>query len=160
MAKIFKTSDDIAELAQDLFERTNLPQVGVNLNVMSITKAKELLKISKANATTEYLTNTSDMCTLLIYEEALDRLSDEYKVKLLEGALSCVSYDTEKGKLNVDNSRYGELFQMRRKYPNYVDMLEAGDLAIKQIADEEKQKKEEEKARKASKRGGGYDDDE
>ena len=94
------------------------------------------------------------MCTLIIYEEALDRLSDEYKSKLIEGALSTVSYDTEKGKLNVDNSRYGELFQMRRKYPNYQDMLEAADLAIKQIADEEKEKKEAEKAARASKKRG------
>jgi hypothetical protein len=154
MPKFFKTSEDIAELAQDLFENTNLPQVGVNMRVMSTPKAKELLKLSKESAKTEYLTNTNDMCTLIIYEEALDRLSDEYKAKLIEGALSTVSYDTEKGKLNVDNSRYGELFQMRRKYPNYQDMLEAADLAIKQIADEEKEKKEAEKAARASKKRG------
>ena len=48
---------------------------------------------------------------------------------------------------------------MRRKYPNYLDMVEAGMLAIEQIADEERQRKEEEKARKAAKKNGGFDDD-
>ena len=41
---------------------------------------------------------------------------------------------------------------MRRKYENYVDIIEASYLVIAQIEDEEKQRKEEEKARKAAAR--------
>lgn len=41
---------------------------------------------------------------------------------------------------------------MRKKYDNYVDMLEASYLAVEQIEEEEKQKKEEEKARKSEMR--------
>ena len=37
MAKIFQTSDDIVELAEDVFDSTGLPQVGINLKVMSVT---------------------------------------------------------------------------------------------------------------------------
>ena len=41
---------------------------------------------------------------------------------------------------------------MRRKYENYVDMMEASYIVIQQIEDEEKQRKEEEKMRKAEER--------
>ena len=41
---------------------------------------------------------------------------------------------------------------MRRKYDNYVDILESSYVAMEQIEEEEKQRKEEEKARKAEER--------
>ena len=63
MAKIFQTSDDIVELAENVFDSTGLPQVGINLKVMSVTKSKDVLKVTKANATTEFLTNKKDMVT-------------------------------------------------------------------------------------------------
>lgn len=152
MAKIFQTSDDIVELAEDVFDSTGLPQVGINLKVMSVTKSKDVLKVTKANATTEFLTNKKDMVTLYVYEEAFDRLTDEQKNKLMEGVLSNISYDSEKDKLNIDNSRYGEAIRMRRKYPNYVDIIETSIMVIEEIQDEEAQKKEEERERKAAER--------
>lgn len=147
MAKIFETSADIAELAQDKFEETGLPQMGVNLKVLSVAKSKTVLKVSRANATTHFLTNKDVI--LLIYEEAFDRLSDEFKNKLMEGAISNISYDSEKDKLNVDGDIAKEIFRMRRKYDNYVDVAETAYLVIEQIVEEEKQRKEEEKQRKA-----------
>ena len=62
------------------------------------------------------------------------------------------SYDTEKDKLNVEGDIAKEMFRMRRKYDNYVDILESAYIAIEQIEEEEKQRKEEEKARKAEER--------
>lgn len=152
MAKIFQTSDDIVELAENVFESTGLPQLGINLKIMSLTKAKDVLKVSKANATTEFLTKNTDIVTLYVYEEAFDRLSDEQKIKLMEGVLSNVSYDTEKEKLNIDNSRYGEAIRMRRKYPNYGDIIETSMMVIDEIQEEENQRKEEEKGRKEAER--------
>ena len=152
MAKIFQTSDDIVDLADEIFSTTGLPQLGINLKVMSLTKSKDVLKVSKANATTEFLTKNSDMVTLYVYEEAFDRLNDEQKRKLMEGVLSNVSYDTEKEKLNIDNSRYGEAIRMRRKYQDYGDIIETSVLVIEEIQEEEKQRKEEEKERKAAER--------
>ena len=70
----------------------------------------------------------------------------------MEGALSNISYDDEKDKVNVEGDIAKEIFRMRKKYDNYVDMLEASYLAVEQIEEEEKQKKEEEKARKAEMR--------
>ena len=150
MAKFFETSPDIAELVQSKWEETSLPQMGIELKLISVTKAKNVLKASKAGATINYLTKKDAF--LIIYEEAFDRLSDEYKVKLLEGTFSNVSYDTEKDKLLVETDIAKEIFRMRRKYENYVDIMEASYLVINQIEEEEKERKEAEKAQKAAAR--------
>jgi len=148
--KIYETSNDIAELCQTKWEETGLAQMGIELKLLSVTKAKNVLKASKAGATINYLTRKDAF--LVIYEEAFDRLSDEFKEKLIEGCLSNISYDTEHDKLNVETDIAKEMFRMRRKYENYIDIMEASYLTIEQIEDEERQKKEEEKARKAAAR--------
>lgn len=152
MAKFFETSQDIAELVQSKWENTGLAQMGIELKLISVTKAKNVLKASKAGATINYLTKKDAF--LIIYEEAFDRLSDEYKERILEGALSNISYDTDKDKLNVETDIAKELFKMRRKYENYVDIMEASYLVINQIEEEEKERKEAEKAQKAAAREG------
>ena len=150
MAKFFETSQDIAELVQSKWEDTGLAQMGIELKLISVTKAKNVLKASKAGATINYLTKKDAF--LVIYEEAFDRLTDEYKEKIIEGALSNISYDAEKDKLNVEGDIAKELFRMRRKYENYVDIMEASYLVISQIEEEEKERKEAEKAQKAAAR--------
>lgn len=150
MAKFFETSQNIAELVQSKWEETGLAQMGIELKLISVTKAKNVLKASKAGATINYLTKKDAF--LIIYEEAFDRLSDEYKEKIIEGALSNISYDTDKDKLNVETDIAKELFRMRRKYENYIDIMEASYLVINQIEEEEKERKEAEKAQKAAAR--------
>lgn len=148
--KIFETSADIVDLAQEKFENTGLAQMGIDLKVLSVTKAKSILKVQRANATTHFLTKKDVVLT--VYEEAFDRLSDEHKHILMEGAISNISYDTEKDKLNVDNDFSREIFRMRRKYQNYVDIAEQSYIVIEQIEDEEKQRKEEERLAKKEKK--------
>ena len=148
--KIFETAADIAELAQDKFEDTGLAQMGIDLKVLSVTKAKSILKVQRANATTHFLTKKDVVLT--VYEEAFDRLSDEHKNLLMEGAISNISYDTEKDKLNVDTDFSREIFRMRRKYPNYVDIAEESYIVIEQIEDEERRRKEEERLAKREKK--------
>ena len=150
MAKIFETSADIAELAQDKFEETGLAQMGINLKVLSVTKSKVVLKATRANATTHHLTGKDVI--LIVYEEAFDRLTDDFKNKLMEGAISNISYDTEKDKLNVEGDYAKELFRMRRKYADYVDIAETSYLVIEEIEEEEKKRKEAEREMKKAKR--------
>ena len=150
MAKLFETDSTIVEKARDIFEETGLPQMGISLKILSTPKAKTVLKISRANATTSFLTKNDII--LLVYEEAFDRLPEETKVILLEGALSNVSYDTEKDKLNVESDIARELFRMRHKYADYVDLMETSYIVIEQIEDEERRRKEEEKLKKAEER--------
>ena len=146
--KLFETSVDIKESIEKVWENTSLPQMGINLEIISTSKAKQILKVQRANATTNFLTKNDIIIT--VFEEAFDRLSDDFQDKLVEGCLSSVSYDTEKDKLNVEGDIAKELFRMRKKYENYVDMMETSYAVIEQIEEEEKQKKEEEKMRKAA----------
>ena len=148
--KFFETSEDIVALAQSKFEETGLPQMGIDLKVISVTKSKNILKATKAGATIHYLTKKDAI--LVIYEEAFDRLTDEYKEKLMEGAISNISYDTEKDKLNVESDIAKEIFRMRRKYGNYTDIIEASYIVMEEIEDEERRRKEEEKLKKAEER--------
>lgn len=137
--KIFETSQEFVNLALDKFDETTLPQIGINLKVISVARAKQILKVTRANPTTQFLTNKDIILT--IYEEAFDRLSDEYKEKLMEGALSNVTYDFDKDKLNVDNDFSREIFRMRKKYDNYVDIAETSYHVIEEILEEEREKK-------------------
>ena len=120
------------------------------MKILSVTKAKQILKISRVSATTQFLTNKDVI--LLVYEEAFDRLTDEFKERLMEGAFSNLFYDSEKDKLTVESDFAKEIFRMRRKYPNYVDIAETSSMIIEEIEDEEKRRKEEEKLRKAEER--------
>lgn len=160
MAKLFKTSDDIYEFITNEWNNTENSKIGVRLKVISTQKAKQILKLSKASATTEYLIREQDVLTLVVYEEAWDRLSEMNKILLLKGIFSVVSYDTEKERLIIDNRPYADLFNMRHTkdangneyLDKYDNALETCALLLQQIEDEQKQAKEEEKARKAEER--------
>ena len=160
MAKLFKTSDDIYEFITNEWSNTENSKIGVRLKVISTQKAKQILKLSKASATTEYLIREQDVLTLVVYEEAWDRLSEMNKILLLKGIFSVVSYDTEKERLIIDNRTYADLFNMRHTkdangneyLDKYDNALETCALLLQQIEDEQKQAKEEEKARKAEER--------
>ena len=160
MAKLFKTSDDIYEFITNEWSNTENSKIGVRLKVISTQKAKQILKLSQASATTEYLIREQDVLTLVVYEEAWDRLSEMNKILLLKGIFSVVSYDTEKERLIIDNRPYADLFNMRHTkdangneyLDKYDNALETCALLLQQIEDEQKQAKEEEKARKAEER--------
>lgn len=156
MAKLFKTSDDVFNFIDNIWQDTTCARVGVNLKIMSTPKAKQVLKLSKASPVTEALIREDDVITLVVYEEAWDRLSDLNRLLLVKGAFSVVGYDMEKDRLVIDNKPYADLFNMRHATDEngkeYLDLydntLETASLAIQQIEDEEREKKEEEKERK------------
>ena len=148
--KLFETSDEIKNLIYDEWEKTGLAQMGIELKVISTPKAKTILKANRANATTNFLTKQDVIVT--VFEEAFCRLTDEHKSLLVAGLLSGIYYDTEKDRLNVENDFAKEIFRMRRKYPNYVDVAEESYIIIEQIEDEERRRKEEERLAKKEKK--------
>lgn len=154
MAKIFKTSDDVAEFIESKFDETNLTNYGITLNVMSVTKAKDLLKLQKASATTEFLTkgNGSNV-HVYVYEALFDRLPDLDKNLLVEMALSNISYDSEKDKITIDTNPFNQIIRMRKKHGDIIlDKIETCQLLIEAMEEEEKEQKAAEKeARKSQK---------
>ena len=151
MSKFFDSSDYVKEMAQAFFEKSGLAQMGLDLQVISITKANSVISVQKASALTEFRTKGQDTIHMIVFEQAFERLSQEQQQELVEGAISNISYDTDKDKINIDKSQYGEVLRMRQKFPNYVDVIEISQAAIEQIAEEEKQRKQAE--REAKKQG-------
>lgn len=157
MAKLFKTSEDVLNVIENEWSNTQLASIGVNLKVISTVKSKQVLKLSRANATTEYLIREQDVLTLVVYEDAWDKLDELQQRLLLKGIFSVAYYDTEKEKLIIDNRPYQDLFNMRHAkdangveyLDNYDNALETASIVIEEIEEEEKRRKEEEKARKA-----------
>lgn len=156
MAKLFKTSDDVFEFINNEWGNTSCAQIGVNLKVISTPKAKQILKLSKASASTEFLIRESDVITLIVYEAAWDMLDDLNKTLLIKGIFSLVGYDTEHDRVIIDNRPYADLFNMRHATDSngvefldkYDNALEIAALAIEQIEESERKAKEEEKERK------------
>ena len=160
MAKLFKTSDDVYEFITNEWEQTDTSKTGVRLKVISTSKARQILKLSKVSATTEYPIREQDVITLVVYEDAWDKLSDVDKILLLRGLFSVVSYDTEKERIVIDNRPYADLFNMRHSKDSngneyldkYDNTLETCSLLLQQIEEQEKEEKmrkaEEKKAKK------------
>ena len=154
MAKIFDSSEDIVEMIENKFDEVGLANYGLNIKVMSVTKSKDIIKAAKASATVEHLTHKNDLVTVTVYEEAFDRLPDDVKGMFVDMAMSNVSYDFEKDKLNVDTAPFNQIFRMRQKYGDteFLNALELGNSIIEQIEEEAKAKKEAEReAKKAAK---------
>lgn len=150
MGKFFTTSEDICELIRDEFSKTDLESYGINLNIMSTKKSKDVINVTKANARTEFIIKQEDVIQVCVYEAAFDRLTDDVKQRLVEMALSIVHFDSEKNKLTVDSNPYTQLFNGSRKYGAEVALntIELSYMTIAQIEEEEKARKEEEKASK------------
>lgn len=153
MAKFFETSDEFVDLIEEQFSKTGLDTLGINLKVVSITKAKDMLKVSRTSAVTNFLTQGETDILVTIYEQAFDRLPKDVQEMLVEMTLSNVSYDTEKDKLNIETNPYVQIFNMRKKYGEVIlNNLEMAYLTIQQIEDEEKERKEQEKESKKNKK--------
>lgn len=151
MSKIFETSEDLANLGQRKFIETGLSDVGVRIKVLSLTKSNVAAKVQKANATTNFISHGQIDLVLYLYEDVLDRLDEDARERLIEGALSNAFYDCEKDKLNIDSSPFGEVVRMSKKYPTYIRDLETVQLTIEQINEEIKERKAAEReAKKAS----------
>lgn len=152
MSKIFETSEDLNNLGQAKFVESGLADVGIRLKVLSLTKSNVAAKVQKANATTNFISKGQIDLVLFLYEEVLDRLDEEARGRLIEGALSNAFYDSEKDKLNIDTNPFGEVVRMSKKYPEYIHDLETVQLTIEQIIEEIKERKATEKeAKKAAK---------
>lgn len=155
MGKLFDSSEYVVEMVSEEVSKVGLESIGITVKTMSLTKAKDIIKVSKANATTEHLAKCDDMICVYVYEQAFERLDEEAQRKFVEMAISSVSYDSEKDKINIVSHPYLNLFRMCQKYgEEFVNTVEAGYLAIQQIEDEEREEKErlkeERAARKAS----------
>ena len=66
MAKFFETNEEYVDLVVNKFNETGLNSMGFVIKVMSVNKAKNIVKVSKANATAEFLMKKDGLITLII----------------------------------------------------------------------------------------------
>lgn len=153
MAKFFKTNDEVATFIADKFRELELNSYGLTLKIMSTSKAKDILKLSKASQSTQFLIQQEDVIQVQVYEAAFERLSEEAKHLLTEMMFSNISFDLDKDKMEIDTNPFNQIFRMRQKYGNViVDHMELASLVMNQIADEEQAAKEAAKEAKKTKK--------
>ena len=90
MAKFFELTDENQTLVNDVFQDTGMHNY-MNLKMVGVSKAKELIKVSKANPLAEYVGKCPDTIVCAIYEDAFDRLDEKTKRLLLTDAFGVVS---------------------------------------------------------------------
>jgi hypothetical protein len=153
MAKFFKTNEEVTEFISNKFRELELNSYGLTLKIMSTNKAKEILKLTKASQSTQFLIQQEDVIQVQVYEAAFERLSEEAKHLLTEMMFSNISFDLDKDKMEIDTNPFNQIFRMRQKYGNViVDHMELASLVMSQIAEEEQAAKEALKEAKKNKK--------
>ena len=151
MAKFFELTDENQTLINDIFQNTGMYNY-MNLKMVGVSKAKELIKVSKANPLAEYVGKCPDTIVCAIYEDAFDSLDEKTKRLLLTDAFGVVFYDDEKDKISIGAPQIVVTVAGRMKYgEDLINAAEAGVLAIQQVEDEKREQKELEKANKKNK---------
>ena len=153
MAKFFKTNEEVTEFISNKFRELELNSYGLTLKIMSTNKAKEILKLTKASQSTQFLIQQEDVIQVQVYEAAFERLSEEAKHLLTEMMFSNISFVLDKDKMVIDTNPFNQIFRMRQKYGNViVDHMELASLVMSQIAEEEQAAKEALKEAKKNKK--------
>ena len=153
MAKFFQTNEEVTEFISNKFRELELNSYGLTLKIMSTNKAKEILKLTKASQSTQFLIQQEDVIQVQVYEAAFERLSEEAKHLLTEMMFSNISFDLDKDKMEIDTNPFNQIFRMRQKYGNViVDHMELASLVMSQIAEEEQAAKEALKEAKKNKK--------
>ena len=79
MGKLFATCEDITEMIMKEFDNTGLEAYGINLKIMSTKKAKDILKVSKASATTEFIIKRDSVIQICVYVAIYQMLPHKHK---------------------------------------------------------------------------------
>lgn len=153
MAKLTKASEEICNMVVEISNELGLAQMGIDFEVLNTAKAKEVVKIAKANAFTEIITNRDDLVVIVVYETAFDRVDEKTRYMWLRMAMDTVTFDSEKDKINLTVPTITVPVGFYEKYKNVaVDNALLAQYTIAQIEDEEKQRKAEAAAQKKAKK--------
>lgn len=149
-----KASEEYVELVERVADEVGIGKY-VAINVFDMNKSKkDVIKIKKTSVPMEVSLDGEDMIDVYIYEKAFDLTDDETKRMWIEGALSQVAYDMEKGKVILNQEPVISLtLGMYEKYKNVaIEKAQLAIYTIAQIEDKEKEEKEQAKANKTKKK--------
>ena len=145
--KMFELTDENQKLFTDLFEETGYNNY-IQLRLVGVAKSKEVIKVKCPSADTKHFGHLpDDVVTVLVYEDAFDRLDEKNKKLLIRDAFNLVSYDGDKDKISIGSPMITVTVAGREKWGD--ELINASEMAvmmIQQIDDEKKALKEARKA--------------
>lgn len=153
MAKIEKASIEIEEMVDSVAEEMGFNRLGLEFLVFNVKKAKEPVKIKRADEVTEVAIKKEDVLIVFVYEKAFDKVDKKEQLMWIRGEMEKVSYDYERDKISLNAPMLTLVLSHYQKYGE--ESLQNAELAlhvIQQIEEEEKQRKAEEKALKKTKK--------
>lgn len=149
--KTFDLTEENQQLFTELFEETGYHNY-MQLRLIGVAKSKDVITVNRPNAVAKHVGHLADdVVTILVYEDAFDRLDEKNKKLLIRDAFNLISYDDEKDKISIGTPMITVTIAGRQKWGD--ELINASEMAvmmIQQIEDEKKALKEEEKARKAA----------
>lgn len=151
--KHFELSEENQKLIDDLFQEADLAHY-MQLRTIGIAKSKEMIKVARPSDVVKYIGHLpDDVVTIVLYEEAFDRLDEANKRLIIEDALATISYDNEKDKISIGVPMITATVGGRQKYgERLINAAELATTMIQELEEEKKAQKEAEKAAKASKK--------
>lgn len=153
MGKIRPLGKDLQKLAEKMINQTTLPQIGIEIIPLGISKANFVTKAQKASEVTQYLAKKDNAVIMLLYEDAFNKVDEKTQELWIESALSTISYDDEKDKISTTVPMITIPIDMYHKFKNIaVNAAELAVLTLQGIAQEEKDAKEAKKAEKEEKK--------
>jgi len=148
MAKLEQASEDVIKFIEDIIVEGDYDGFA-SFRFFNCERQKELVKVTKASATTEYFAKTTDLCTIFVNEKIWDKLEDRQRELLVKNALNGLYYDDEKGKLVLEQPNLSISSECYMKFGSeLVDAATMVTMVLKQIKDDEKKLKEEKQAKK------------
>lgn len=153
MAELTIASEETRKMVKEVAFELGLTQSGVEFEVFCTKKAKEIIQIQKANAVSKALTNKEMWVSVIVYEDAFNKVDEKEAYLWLRTAMMRISYDSEKEKVHTSCPMINIPLEAYSKYGNVViQNAELGLHVINILREEEKQRKADEKAAKAEKK--------
>lgn len=141
-------SDEYKELLKGISTSMGLDRY-VTIKGIHNPKQKFPVIVSKANATSEYLTKEENMVCVYVNETVMDGLDSMQKRIIMEDALSTIYYDTEKDKISINKPEIMVTLWGHKKYgDDIINALESAYLYNQSLIEKEKEEKDNNKKNK------------
>jgi len=148
MAKLEKLTDEMQEKIYAVCKNRGITNF-LTIEMMCSLKQKLPIVVSRANASTEFLTEKGTTLLIFVNEPVMEKLTTEQQDMIINDALSCVYLDGESGKLVINKPEIVYTEWGRIKYgEKLADAIESFVLASRQMEEEEKERKLYEKETK------------
>lgn len=151
MAKLSKLSEENQELVDKIVSEVGLDNY-MNIKCLNITKQKQVVKVARANPTTEYVGKCPDTVFIYIVEDIIDRLDEDMREMVIRDAINQIFYDSEKDKIVITPPQICVTVGGRQKYGDkLINALETCVHIQEEIEKEEKERKAAAKENKRKK---------